>query len=78
MARPAGKMTLEEYDKPGTLYNETRRRIKQDKRTLLMISQATAVPFYWLKKFSAGEIANPAVNRIQYLYEFLSKSKLLG
>ena len=77
MPRPKGKLILQEYDKPLSLLVTTRQLIKQDKRSLLMISQATNIPFYWLKKFSAGEIPNPAVNRVQYLYEFISKSKLI-
>ena len=77
MPRPTGKMTLQEYDKPQSLYLKTRQLLKDDKRPLRMIGQATAIPYYWLKKFSAGEIPNPAVNRIQYLFEFLTKSKLI-
>lgn len=72
MPRPTGKMVLYEYDKPQSLYITTRQLIKDDKRPLRMIGQATGIPYYWLKKFSAGEIANPAVNRIQFLYEFLT------
>lgn len=78
MPRPMGKMILEEYDKPQSLYATTRRLIKKDKRPLRMIGQATGIPYYWLKKFSAGEIPNPAVNRVQYLFEFLSKKELLA
>lgn len=77
MPRPKGKMILEEYDRPQSLYSGTRKLLKGDKRTLHMISQLTGVPYYWLKKFAAGEIANPAVNRVQYLYEFISKKELL-
>ena len=78
MSRGKGKMILQEYDRPQSLLTTTRQLIKQDRRTLNMISQATAVPFYWLKKFSAGEIPNPAVNRVQYLYEFLTQKNLLA
>ena len=77
MPRPKGRMILEQYDRPQSLYAVTRRLLKGDKRTLRMIGQATGVPYYWLKKFAAGEIANPAVNRVQYLYEFISKKELL-
>ena len=78
MPRRKGKMPLQEYDRPQSLYISTRQMIKDDKRPLNMLAQATNIPFYWLKKFSAGEIPNPAVNRVQYLFEFLSKSKLLA
>jgi len=77
MPRPRGKMILQEYDIPLTLLTTTRKLVRNDKRSLLLISQATGIPFYWLKKFSAHEIPNPAVNRVQFLYEFLTKSKLL-
>lgn len=76
--RPKGKMELQPHDLPQTLVEETRRLLKADPRTLRLIGQWTGIPFFWLKKLSAGEIANPAVNRIQYLYEFLSKKKLLA
>lgn len=77
MPRQKGKMLLQEYDKPQSLLINTRALIKQDRRPLHMIAQATNIPFFWLKKFSAGEIPNPSVNRVQYLYEFLNKSELI-
>ena len=77
MPRRKGKMPIQEYDIEQSLYTNTRRLLKADKRPLRMISNCTNIPYYWLKKFSAGEIAAPNVNRIQYLYEFLSKSKLI-
>lgn len=75
--RPKGKMILKEYDKPGALVETTRTLLKEDKRTLKMIAQWTGIPFFWLKKFSANEIPNPSVNRVQYLYEKLSNSKII-
>lgn len=71
-------MVLQDYDKPQSLYVRTRQLLKDDKRPLRMIGQATAIPYYWLKKFSAGEIPNPGVNRIQYLFEFLAKKEILA
>jgi len=76
MPRPTGKTILQKHDKPQSLHTETRRLIKQDKRPLKMLAQATGVPYYWLKKFSAGEIPNPSVNRVQYLYEFFTHCKI--
>ena len=61
----------------GTLLIRTIEILKADKRTLRMIGQATGIPFYWLKKLSAGEIDDPSVNRVQYLFEFISKTKLI-
>jgi len=61
----------------GTLLAKTIELLKADKRTLRMVGQATDIPYYWLKKLSAGEIDNPSVNRIQQLFEFLAKKRLL-
>jgi len=61
-----------------SLYKVTRQLLDKEKETLtlLEIHKASGVPFYWLKKFSAGEMLNPSVNRVQELYEFLTNSKL--
>jgi len=50
--------------------------LRQDKRSTLEIYAETDLPFYWLRKLRAGDFLNPSVNRLQYLYEFLSKNKL--
>lgn len=68
---------MELSDKRNTLHKATIAAVKADPRTLRVIAQATGIPFYWLKKLSADEIASPGVNRVQYLFEFLSKSKLI-
>lgn len=64
-------------DDRNTLHDAAIKALHDDKRTLRMIGQATGIPYYWLKKLSANEIPAPNVNRVQYLYEFLSKSKIL-
>ena len=60
-----------------SLHRATIEALHNDKRTLRIIGQATGIPFYWLKKLSASEIPNPGVNRIQQLFEFLTKKRLL-
>jgi hypothetical protein len=50
--------------------------LRSDPRTLIKIYSDTGIPYYWLKKFSAGEFNNPSVNRVQDLYEHLSGKKL--
>jgi len=44
---------------------------------LVNLSAETAISFYWLKKFASGQFRNPSVNRVQYLYEYLTKTPLL-
>ena len=69
---------MSQPDERNTLHTATIVLLKKDKRTLRILSQAMGVPFYWLKKLSADEINAPNVNRIQYVYEFLSKKRLLA
>ena len=37
---------------------------------------ATGIPTGWIAKFRQGNTADPSVNRVQCLYEFLSAKKL--
>lgn len=62
---------------PGSLMTETLRLLKDRNQTLETIMIETGIPFFWLRKFSAGQIAQPSVNRIQKLYEYLSGRRLL-
>ena len=75
--RPLGKMRIYRYDEQGTLMKECRRLIVEDSRTTRMIAQASGIPPYWLKKFRRAEMTNPSVNRVQYLYEFLTQKDLI-
>jgi len=69
-------MPITPCDNPGSLVKETLRLINNEPRGLLAVSQKTGVPFYWLRKFSAGKIPNPGVNRVQFLFEKLSGEKI--
>ena len=64
-------------DRAGSLVTVTLRLVNEEKRGLLAVSQKTGVPFWWLRKFAAGKIPNPSVNRIQHLYEKLTGKKIL-
>jgi transcriptional regulator with XRE-family HTH domain len=54
-----------------SLKDETRRLLKESKKTLPQIYKETGISYYWLRKFKSGEVAEPGVNRIQALYEYL-------
>jgi len=69
-------MNKNEFDKPGSLMQKTITLIREDQRSLLELYSETGIPFYWLRKFVNNEFKNPSVNRVQYLYEFLSNSKI--
>lgn len=70
-------MKTEKFDQPGSLMSRTIELAKADQRTALQLCIETKIPFYWMKKFLAGEFLNPSVNRVQYLYEHLTGSKLI-
>lgn len=64
-------------DQPGSLIEATRHLLKRDERTHEQLSKELNVPFHWLRSFMAGEIEAPSVNRVQYIYEKLSGSRLV-
>jgi len=45
-------------------------------KDLIRLSVDANVNYFWLKKFSKGQVDNPSVNRVQRLYEYLSRAKL--
>jgi hypothetical protein len=60
----------------GSLHNRTLDLLKQSEVPLPEIYKETHLPYYWLKKFSSGEIRDPSVNRVQRLYEYLAGKQL--
>lgn len=60
----------------GSLHRRTLELLKASKKSLPVIYKESDLPYWWLKKFSSGEIANPSVNRVQELYEYLTSTKL--
>jgi len=60
----------------GSLHSRTLDLLKQSGVPLPEIYKETHLPYYWLKKFSSGEIKDPSVNRVQRLYEYLAGRKL--
>ena len=64
------------YDQPGTLMKKVLELFIKDGRTPLQLQIDHGVPFYWVKALQAGTIKNPSVNRIEYLYNLLSKKPL--
>ena len=65
------------YDAPGKLMQRTLELLKASDKSLLEIYNETGLPFYWLRKFAGGTFQNPSVNRVQFLYEHLTRQPLL-
>ncbi len=66
---------VEPFDQPSSFMLKTVDLLKQ--RDLLEVYAETKINWYWLKKFIKLEIPNPSVNRVQYLYEYLSNTNLM-
>lgn len=70
-------MTDEVFDKPLSLMATVQGLLKPKRdRDLVTIMRETKIPYFWLRKFAAGEFKNPSVNRVQFLYEHLTNTKL--
>lgn len=60
----------------GSLHQRTRELLKTSEKSLPVIYRESGISFFWLRKFSSGELKNPSVNKVQQLYEFLTGKKL--
>lgn len=58
-------------DKTLNLLNDYLVKVK-----LKAVAKDTGLELRWLAMFKNGDIKNPSVNRIETLYEYLTKSKL--
>ncbi len=63
-----------------TLMQHTHRLLRESDQSIADIAaelHGTDVTFYWLRKFSAGNIKDPSVNKIEVLYKHLSGKAIL-
>ena len=64
-------------DKPCALVVKTKALLDKDERTLLELYEESGLPLYWLRSFKQGPGTGAQVNRVSFLYEFLSGEKLV-
>ncbi len=64
------------YDKPGAFLATVRKLINENERPYVLLAGDLKVPAIWLKKVADGDIENPGLNRIEYVYEQLTGKKL--
>lgn len=64
------------YDQPGKFHETVRQLVNNDGRQLVILAGDMKVPAIWLQKFADGRIANPSVNRLEYVYEQLTGNPL--
>lgn len=64
----------DDYDEQSSLLVKTLELLKG--HNLLHIYRDTGIPYYWLKAVASGKTKSPSVNRIQFLYEHLTGTKL--
>lgn len=63
------------FDQPGSLMTKTIDLLKE--ADLMILYRDTGIPFYWLRTLAKGRYKNPSVNRVQFVYETLTKTKLI-
>jgi hypothetical protein len=61
--------------KEETLLVKVRELLKD--QDLMLLYAETRISFGWLQRVKNGHIKDPGVNRIQWLYEHLTKTKLI-
>lgn len=64
------------HEQECSLVTKTRELLDADPRSLGKLSLQLQLPYHWLRDLQQGNISNPAVNRVQYVYEQLSGKKL--
>ena len=60
----------------------TRRLLRESEKSIADIhaelhNTGSEITFYWLRKFSSGDIKDPSVNRVEELYTFLTGEPVL-
>lgn len=70
-------MTKRTYTFGESLQNVTMKKLIDSPISIRRISIELRVPYIWLIKFRDGKIADPSVNRVQALYEYLTGNPLL-
>lgn len=70
---------------PESLMERTRRLLHEQDKSLAEVygdlirrPDGTGITYYWLRKFSAGNVEDPSVNRVQELYEYLTGTTLFA
>jgi len=63
---------------PGIMHKETlaRLRARSKRIKLAHIAEDTGLPYTWLWTFEKGKIADPSVNRIEILKNYLIANKI--
>lgn len=65
------------FDQPCKLMVKTVELLKKDGREPLEMYRDTGIPPHWIRTLMKQEHKNPSVNRIVYLYEYLSGEQLI-
>lgn len=64
-----------ELDPCGSLLSRTVNLLQEHKQFDLL-ARETKLSIYWLQKLSTGSIKDPSVNKVQKLYEYLTRKPL--
>ena len=59
-----------------TLFEKTVQLLKETKKTQKQIAEETGLGYWWITTLSQGKVQDASVNKVQRLYEYLSRKKL--
>jgi len=69
---PRGK----DETQPGSLHLATQALLRASPLSTFEVAKETGLTYSWIVSFASGRMANPSVNRVQLLFEFLSGEKI--
>ena len=69
---------MQQYTKDyqGSLLIKTKELLDSSGISAQDLYAETGLPFHWIRSMQQGKSPDPSVNRIQYLYEYLTENKL--
>ena len=65
-----------------SLMEVTKRLLRESEKSIADVhaelhNAGSDITFYWLRKFSSGDIKDPSVNRVEELYTYLTGEPVL-
>lgn len=69
---------MNDFDAPGSLLTATIEAVRSSNKTPVQLCRETGLHPSWILGLLNGRFRNPSVNRVQYLYEYVTGRQLLA
>lgn len=67
-----------QFDQPGSLLQRTVSLLQLSQKSAFELYRETGLHPHWITGVQSGKFKNPSVNRVQFLFEHLSGTKLVS